>query len=323
MRKILIIAFCLLLPVSVFAQESNRVAAIVGSEIITEMDLQKAMDRVQAQIDAGRIPSGQVPGPRELRNIVLSELIEDMVFEAVLEREGVNISEEAVDQQINSMIARGRLSEEAFAAELSLRGMSMQEYRAEMRLEILKRKLIERVVTNRVVISDEQVMAYYRNNAGQLNKGEIHLYAIFLPVPADAQTRAQMEQSVQKLHKALLQGEDFHKLAMEVSRGPGAAQGGDLGVVKVTDMVAGMRSAVQDLKPGQISQPVTLGDNYVIFKRSPDDNNKPPANIGATPTPEEMAQIRNTLEKETVEQRFQEWMRQLRDSVYVKIMDQP
>ncbi|MDR1397285.1 MAG: SurA N-terminal domain-containing protein, partial [Desulfarculales bacterium] len=234
-------------PFTAAAVESSRVVAVVGNEIITSAELDKAVSRLQSSLarqEGGRVELGEA----ELRRAALNRLIEDSLFKQMLEKANLNLSEDFLDQQVQALLARNNIDEQMLAGELRLRGMSMEEYREELRMEILKRRLVERVVTNRVVISEEQVREYLRAHAGENLSGEMHLYAIFLPVPGDDKVKSQMEESVNKLHQALRAGEDFSLLAAQISRGPGAAQGGDMGRMNIRDMLPPMRQAVQALK---------------------------------------------------------------------------
>jgi peptidyl-prolyl cis-trans isomerase SurA len=323
MRKFIIILFLLVLPVSAWAQESSRVTAVVGNEIITSSDLDKAIRRFYASLadqNSARLDQ------KEVRDMVLNRLIEDLVFKQVLNKANLSLSEEALEQQVQAMAARANLDQNALKAELWQRGMTMEEYREDLRMEILKRRLLERVITNRIVISDEQVMEYLRSQPALNAMEKINLYAIFLPVPADTHLQAQMEESVNKLHRALLEGEDFSRLAGQLSRGPGAAQGGDLGALNTQDMLPLMRQAVENLQPGQISKVVKLPDNYIIFRRAEDDRAvAAPAAAGElnqAPSPEQIRRARALLTEQATEARFNEWMRQVRSSIYVKVMDQ-
>lgn len=316
--KYALVLLALLLPAMALAQEQNRMVAVVGNDIITQLDLEKAMNRMESQL-LSSAPNQPRPSREEIRQVALETLIESMVFKQVLDKEGLTMSDEDVDRQVQAILERSNISEHELAAELSLRGITMQEYREEMRLEVLKRRLIDRRVRGRVVISDEQVLDYYYANAGQLRAGDMHLKAIFLAVPSDPKGGEQMRELAQKIYRELKAGGDFAKLAQEFSQGPGAAAGGDLGTLNITDMLPTMRAAVENLKPGEISQPIALPDNYVIFQRAPDATTS--AGTRPEPTDSERRQIREILEKEALDKRFQEWMGQVRSEVYVKIID--
>jgi hypothetical protein len=70
---------------------------------------------------------------------------------------------------------------------------------------------------------------------------------------------------------------------------------------------------------------VKLPDNYIIFRRADGDGASdyiPPADgTPADPDSTAMRQARAILEEQAIEQRFNEWMKQVRSSIYVKVMD--
>jgi peptidyl-prolyl cis-trans isomerase SurA len=298
-----------------FAQNQNRVVAIVGNEIITQMDLDRAITRIESQL-ASDAPGRPRPSLVEIRKAALDSLIEWAIFKQMVERERLVLSDAELDNHIANIMAAGRINEQEMAAELTLRGMTLSEYREEVRLEVLKRRLIEHSVRNRVVISDEQIMRYYKDHAGQIVPGEMRLSAIFLPIGNGDE--AQIQNFAQKIHNQLTAGADFTALATEFSKGPGAQHGGDLGNIKIADILPSMREAVEKLQPGQISPPTLLPGNYAIFKRALGNSN---SGIMPEPTASERQQILAILEKEALDRRFTQWLNQVRSEVYVKVIE--
>jgi Flp pilus assembly protein TadD len=62
-------------------------------------------------------------------------------------------------------------------------------------------------------------------------------------------------------------GEDFAQLARGLSEDPSAAQGGDLGVVRLADLAEPLRSAASALRPGEVSPIVEVGGGFVVLER--------------------------------------------------------
>jgi parvulin-like peptidyl-prolyl isomerase len=62
-------------------------------------------------------------------------------------------------------------------------------------------------------------------------------------------------------------GEDFTQLARVLSVDPSAAQGGDLGPVRLTDLAEPLRSAARALHPGDLSPVLEVDGGYVVLKR--------------------------------------------------------
>ncbi len=74
---------------------------------------------------------------------------------------------------------------------------------------------------------------------------------------------------LQRVLKELEAGDDFGALAVQLSIGPAAAKGGDIGWINPADMKEPLRSAILVLGLNEISPPVESGGLHHIFKRVP------------------------------------------------------
>ena len=105
---------------------------------------------------------------------------------------------------------------------------------------------------------------------------------------------------------------DFAELARVHSDDATAARGGELDWVYPGDTVPDFERAYRELKPGEISQPVRTPFGYhliqVLERRSADMS------------PERRRlQARMALRERKSEEAYQEWLRQLRDQIYVEL----
>jgi len=114
------------------------------------------------------------------------------------------------------------------------------------------------------------------------------------------------------LRERILAGADFAGLARANSDDSTAARGGDLDWIYPGDTVPDFERAFQDLKPGEISQPVKTPFGYhliqVLERRSAD----------MSPERRRM-QARQVLRERKSDEAFQQWLRQLRDQSYVEL----
>jgi peptidyl-prolyl cis-trans isomerase SurA len=112
--------------------------------------------------------------------------------------------------------------------------------------------------------------------------------------------------------RILTGGADFAALARVHSDDNSAARGGELDWIYPGDTVPDFERAMQELKPGEISQPVRTPFGYhliqVLERRSADMS------------PERRRlQARQALRERKSEEAYQEWLRQLRDQAYVEL----
>lgn len=74
-----------------------------------------------------------------------------------------------------------------------------------------------------------------------------------------------------EMHRQLVQGASFFELARRHSIDPSAASGGFAGEMWIANMDGALAGAAARLAPGQISDVVASGGNYVILQRMPRD----------------------------------------------------
>ena len=109
---------------------------------------------------------------------------------------------------------------------------------------------------------------------------EVHVRQIVLRIPkdADAETRARIQRRAEALARELADADDeaFARRAREVSQGPNAEQGGDLGWLRTDQMLPQLARAVAKLAPGQTSgvvqSPFGLHVLRLVARRRVDPN---------------------------------------------------
>jgi peptidyl-prolyl cis-trans isomerase SurA len=120
-----------------------------------------------------------------------------------------------------------------------------------------------------VKLSDEDVRNYYQTHPQEFGgEAEIHARHIFLPLGERA-SKAEEEKARAEGEKVLARlaaGEDFAKVAREVSKGPSAADGGELGWLRRGTIQKALEDAAFKLEPGQVSGLVRAGPGLHVVK---------------------------------------------------------
>jgi peptidyl-prolyl cis-trans isomerase SurA len=125
---------------------------------------------------------------------------------------------------------------------------------------------------------------------------------------ADAEARRRIMQ----LRARIVAGADFAQIARSNSDDASAARGGELDWVYPGDTVPEFERAYEELKIGEVSQPVRTPFGYhliqVLERRS------------SEVSPERRRlQAREVLRERKADEAYQEWLRQLRDTTYVEL----
>jgi peptidyl-prolyl cis-trans isomerase C len=107
-------------------------------------------------------------------------------------------------------------------------------------------------------LSEDSIRARFdKENAGAAGEQEVHARHILVPTEAEAKD----------IIAQLKKGANFADLAKKYSKDPGAAQGGDLGFFKKSDMVGPFADAAFAMKPGQVSDtPVKTDFGWHVIK---------------------------------------------------------
>ena len=129
----------------------------------------------------------------------------------------------------------------------------------------------------------------------------------------EAISESEARRKLMDLRDRLVNGNaDFAELARTYSDDGTAARGGELDWVYPGDTVPEFERAYEELKIGEVSQPVRTPFGYhliqVLERRASD----------VSPERKRM-QARNALRDRKADEAYQEWLRQLRDSTYVEL----
>ncbi|MBM4145676.1 MAG: peptidylprolyl isomerase [Nitrospira sp.] len=142
-------------------------------------------------------------------------------------------------------------------------------------LELLKDNYIaieylKKEVTNKVEVSEEDIKAYYESHKDEFKTPEMvrsrHILIKTDPSASDNDKKKAKEKAGEILKK-IKAGEDFAKLASDVSDDTGSKpKGGELGFFPKGRMVTPFEDAAFSLKPGEVSEIVETQFGYHIIK---------------------------------------------------------
>lgn len=247
----------------------NRVAALVNGDVITMRELERVGG--SALQDANLQP----PGPErdkargEALRAAFDLLVADRLFAQQVKKLGLEVSDAQVDAQLDAIKEQNGFDDGQLDEALATQGMSRESFRQRIRDQLQNFAVLQNKLGGRVKVSDLELENYYRSHPQEFQgDDEVHLRHIFLPFPAgagaaDAQrVEAAGEGFLQRLKK----GADFTQLAREVSKGPSAQNGGDLGWLKRGKAQKALEDAAFALEPGQISGLVRAGNGLHILQ---------------------------------------------------------
>lgn len=299
-------ALLLLLGAPSFAAEPlNKIVAVVNGEMITSYDLETAAapEVLKARLDPKN--AAHAPRIRAVKNRVLEAMINEVIMAQEAERLKVSVSESDVDVALQQFKERGQLSDDEFQRQLQLQNLTPDDFRKRIRKTLLRNRLLSTMVGRKVVVTKEEIAEYYEAHRDSLQtERRVNVAILVYPpsVPAE------------KWAKRLKSGEvDFRKTARELSVGPKAAEGGELGEIAWQDLAPALRARLESLKPGQVSDPFVINNLQAQLKLLSVTSGAPQS------LEEASAHIENILREPKLEERYQEYSSQLRRRAVVDV----
>lgn len=145
-RRLLI--FLVLSTTSLQAAEVvDRVAAVVGNEIITLSDIRNYSQERSLE---GRLVGRDAKDP-------LEALIRERLLKQEMERLGLSATDGEVDSAVKEVVARNGISLEVLKGELAKKGTSFAQYKKDLGDQIRRMKFMGQVIFPRIKISDEEI----------------------------------------------------------------------------------------------------------------------------------------------------------------------
>ncbi len=265
-------AACRQAPAPPAVRVSTDTWAMVDSHAIMRADVDKAYRRAQD-------PSETV-SEEEMLTAKLS-LLNDLITQQILLDRATALKLDVPQADLDTAYANARknITDDAFKAELTRRGLTPEDMREGLRREMLTQKVIEQEVGSKITVTDQEVTAFFEANRAQFNLAEeaYHLAQIVITPVRDAQTTNQAgddaatpEAAVAKvrmLMERLKGGASFRDLAVAYSEDPESApRGGDLGLVPMSKLKQAppqLRSAVIGKDAGSVNV-ASAGGAYTL-----------------------------------------------------------
>ncbi|NJK89913.1 MAG: hypothetical protein HC923_11320 [Myxococcales bacterium] len=234
----------------------DRIAAVVNDDVITLSEVEAAVRAFEAE--------GQGQADRsKLREQVLNDLIAERLLEQQISASDVTVDDAEIDRAVQDILRQNEITEDQLQQALDSRGMTMGQYREDLRDQLLRLRVIDRNVRSRVSISDEDVREEYERRTRNLAKKEIiRISHILIPFDGD---EASANAKALAARSRVIEGEPFAEVASDVSKGPTASSGGSLGEVDVAGLVPEFKMAVSQMRVGDVSEPIAVQDGFHIL----------------------------------------------------------
>ena len=253
--------------VSAEPQAADFIVAVVNSEPITRNELAARVQRVRKQL-AGQ--NRAMPPEDALTREVLESLIVEKVQLQAAQQAGISVADLAIDQAEASVAQQNDVSKETMFRKLRADGITPEQFRKELRTQLVLQRLREREIDARAKVNEFEIDQYLREQQPQNGAAglELNLGHILISVPegASGTVLAEREQRARSVADRARSGADFTALAKEFSDAPEAAQGGQMGLRPADRYPELFVNATGALAVGGIAGPVRSGAGFHVLK---------------------------------------------------------
>ena len=241
--------------------------AIVNGEKISKADLEKSFNEA---VGANGVNPANLTTDQKMQGY--NQILDGMIIEKLVDKQAadVKVSQDEVDAQL-AKIKQQFPSQDVFESEMKKSGLTMDQFVANLKRSIRQTKWMQTQVQGKDGVTEADAKAFYDANTKEFaNPDLVKASHILFRLPPDA-TPEQAKAAEKKAKAAIVRansGEDFAKLASELSEEPGAAQrGGDLGYFPKDKMVPEFADAAFAQKAGSVSAtPVKTKFGYHVIK---------------------------------------------------------
>jgi peptidyl-prolyl cis-trans isomerase SurA len=303
----------------------ERVVAVVGERPVfwTELLHRAAPSRLQIRMQTGDANVVSVQ-EQEMYKELLERMIDDRLEEQQADKAHISVSPEEIDRGLSNIANQAQQTQgrpvtvQDLLAEVHRRGMTEQDFRDEIRRQILEGKLIELRVRPRVRVTEQDARAAYQHWTQELKAQQpVDVRIIALRVNPPTAQLAQAKIAVaQEIVNQARQGVDFCKLVATYSDDVSTrASCGSHGAQPMASLLPAIQAAVKSVKPGAVSDPipVQIGQDEVIVVLMPMGQASAP---GYESVKNDMMQ-RATLDG--LERARKQWLQELRQNVYIDV----
>lgn len=303
----------------------EQVVVKINGEILTKTELEtrqvQALRQMGQQID----PKADLSDTqlRQMLEQVTPPLMVSLVDEMLMLQRGRELGYRMADDQfagiIDSIKKDNKIeSEEQFQLALKQEGMTMPELRRSLERQMIVSRVQQNEVMARVAVDEEEARAYYQAHQSEFTSPRsVMLREIFVNVPGDGQSvnvglDEEAREKIQSIRQRALSGENFEKLATELSDAPSKANAGLIGPLSVGDLAPEMQKLIEGMKQGDITQPLRGQRGYQILKL------ETATTAAITPFEEAREEISNRVVTGKRREEFEKYLQKLRGQAIIE-----
>lgn len=346
MKKLpLILVALACMPVFAAGQVVEEIIARVDNQIITRSEFARSKDQLRDEVKT-QDPTNADKVYTEREKDILRDLIDQQLLLEKAKELSLSADTDVV-KKLDQMRKDMKLdSMEALEKEAEKQGISWEDFKQNMKNQILTQKVIGEEVGGHLSMTKEESEKFYEEHKSEMQHPEfIRLSEILItpktatpsitlaPDPAtagpnppaqppvdeaakqaeDAAALAAAKAKAEDLLKQLRDGASFDDIAKKYSDGPSAADGGTLGTFERGKLAKELEDRTFAMKSGEITDVIRVKQGYTILRV--DDHQA----AGVPPMKDVLPKIQDALYYQKLQPALRAYLTKLREDNYIKV----
>ncbi len=293
----------------------DRLAAEVNGHAITSSEVQSKIDKGPL-VEVSPWPAQENDPPAK---VAIQDLINKKLIMQKADELDIQVTDEALNEEINSFLKRRSLSKEQLMTALGQQGMTYDQYKDDFRTQMVINTFQGREILPQVKITDRDIQSFYLRNSGTMAQNiRLTLRQLQISVPSDAveTVKAGKKQLVEKVYQEVEGGMPFEKAVKIYSDNESARDtGGLMPQVFLKDLAPLFQNAIRDLEEGRYTRPIETPMGYSIFYVSKREFS------GSDEYLKQKPQLENQLRQEEMNKLLGKWLETQRRKSDIKIKE--
>jgi peptidyl-prolyl cis-trans isomerase SurA len=327
-RSAILLAGVCLVGAAAFAADTviEEIIARINGAIITRSELIKSLEQTKQEVHD---KFGAGPAADEEQSKRNKDILRDMIDQQLLVQKaqdlGITGDTEVIKRLDEIRKSMNLDSMEAVQKAAEAQGISYEDFKQNLKNQIVTQQVIRREVGSHVLVKPEEIKQFYDDHQKEFTRAEtLRLSEILVstqppsadknsPPLSDAQRVEAAQKKADEALAAIRKGDNFEEVAKKYSEGPSAAQGGDLGEFKRGTMARELEDRTFAMKPGDVTDVIRTKQGFVILKVA----EHMPAGVPPLKTVE--PNIQEALYYEKLQPALREYLTKLREDAFIDI----
>lgn len=235
------------------ARSLDHIVAVVNNDAILRSELDKYLNGVIRQLKSQNTP---IPDKSVLEKKGLERLIIRSLQLQRAKKTGIQVDDAALNLAIQDIARKNGMNLKQFRSALVNEKIDYENFREDIRHEIIISRLRKRDVINRIVVNEQEITDYLAREKDLGDKNKLVKFSHILISLPDAASTEQIQAAREKARKVLKlieQGADFAQTAVAYSDGQKAMEGGEYSFRPVSQVPPLFSKTIANMKVGEVS----------------------------------------------------------------------